>query len=194
MDLFGQSGAKILMFCPGRRICSLRHIWPLMHAAVMVYTLHIGPLWNTLGWHLGFPTFGLTTSRDRIFATITGFALNSRALCAPKSIFVRNSPWNLASKRCSIQFNSDICTRQLMNITLARMAKKKAIDNNNVHEWKTEKQINQLWKSEISVLFWRSGARVRDHASPLGTSSTRQTRRSRTLVDPVSLFGSWDVQ
>ena len=50
-----------------------------------------------------------------------------------------------------IQFNSDICTRQLMNITLARTAEKKAIDNNKVHEWKTEKQINQLWKSEIGV-------------------------------------------
>ena len=37
-------------------------------------------------------------------------------------------------------------------------------------------------------MFWRSGARVRDHASPPGASSTRQTRRSRTLVDPVSLF------
>ena len=34
----------------------------------------------------------------------------------------------------SIQFNTDICTRQLMNITLARTAKKKAIDNNKVHE------------------------------------------------------------
>ena len=33
-----------------------------------------------------------------------------------------------------------------------------------------------------------SRARVRDHASPPGASSTRQTRRSRTLVDPVSLF------
>ena len=30
--------------------------------------------------------------------------------------------------------------------------------------------------------------RVRDHASPPGASSTRQTRRSRTLVGPVSLF------
>ena len=53
---------------------------------------------------------------------------------------------------------------------------------------KNGKKINQLWKSEISVLFWRSGARFRDHASPPGASSTRQTRRSRTLVDPVSLF------
>ena len=33
----------------------------------------------------------------------------------------------------SIQINSDICTRQLMNITLAHTAKK-AIDNNKVHE------------------------------------------------------------
>ena len=32
--------------------------------------------------------------------------------------------------------------------------------NNKVREWKTEK-INQLWKSEISVLFWRSGVRVK---------------------------------
>ena len=30
--------------------------------------------------------------------------------------------------------------------------------------------------------------RVRDHASPPGASSTRQTRRSRTLVGPVSVF------
>ena len=30
-----------------------------------------------------------------------------------------------------------------MNIMLARTAKKKAIDNNKVHEWETEKQINQ---------------------------------------------------
>ena len=78
-----------------------------------------------------------------------------------------------------------------MNITLAAWRarqRKKAIDNNKVHEWETEKQINQLWKSEISDLFWRSGARVRDHVSPPGASSTRQTRRSRTLVGPVSLF------
>ena len=52
---------------------------------------------------------------------------------------------------------------------------------------KRKKSINYE-KSEISVLFWMSGARVRDHASPPGASSTRQTRRSRTLVDPVSLF------
>ena len=49
------------------------------------------------------------------------------------------------------RYYSDICTSQLMNITLARTAKKKAIDINKVHEWGTEKQINQLWKSEISV-------------------------------------------
>ena len=34
----------------------------------------------------------------------------------------------------TIQFNSDICTRQLMNITLARTAKKKTKENNKVHE------------------------------------------------------------
>ena len=75
-----------------------------------------------------------------------------------------------------------------MNIIIGARQRKKTIDNNKVHEWETEKQINQLWKSEISVLFWRSGARVRDHASPPGASSTRQTRRSRILVGPVSLF------
>ena len=39
-----------------------------------------------------------------------------------------------------IQFNSDICTRQVMNITLARTAKKTAKDNNKVHERKTKKK------------------------------------------------------
>ena len=57
-----------------------------------------------------------------------------------------------------------------------------------MNEKRKNKSIIELWKSEISVLFWRSGARVRDHASPPGASSTRQTRRSRTLVGPVSLF------
>ena len=88
----------------------------------------------------------------------------------------------------SFQFNSDICMRQLMNNTLARTAKKKQLKRIIKYMNQKRKKINQLWKSEISVLFWRSGARVRDHASPPGASSTRQTRRSRTLVDPVSLF------
>ena len=50
------------------------------------------------------------------------------------------------------------------------------------------KKINQLWKNGISVLFWTSGAKVRDHAGLPGASSTQQTKHSRTLVDPVSLF------
>ena len=50
------------------------------------------------------------------------------------------------------------------------------------------KKINQLWRNGISVLFWMSGAKVRDHAGLPGASSTQQTKRSRTLVDPVSLF------
>ena len=40
----------------------------------------------------------------------------------------------------------------------------------------------------IANLPGRSGAKVRDHASLPGASSTQQTRHSRTLVDPVSLF------
>ena len=84
------------------------------------------------------------------------------------------------------KFKTDICTRQLMNITLARTAKNVTIIK-YIHERKTKK-INQLWKSGISVLFWRSGAKVRDHASQPGASSTQQMRRNRTHVDPVSSF------
>ena len=39
-----------------------------------------------------------------------------------------------------IQFNSDICTRQLMNITLAHTAKKKAIDNITIIKYMNEKR------------------------------------------------------
>ena len=53
---------------------------------------------------------------------------------------------SLLRKRCirdqfSVQFNSDICTRQLMNITLACTAKNATIIK-YIHERKTKKLIN----------------------------------------------------
>ena len=53
----------------------------------------------------------------------------------------------------SIQFNSDICTRQLMNITLARTAKKKSYRQIIKYINEKRKKIINYEKSEISVLF-----------------------------------------
>ena len=90
----------------------------------------------------------------------------------------------------SIQFNSAICTRQLMNITLARTAKKKLKRIIKYMNEKRKKSIN--YEKKVRFHFCSEGVEresgSRDHASPPGASSTRQMRRSRTLVDPVSLF------
>ena len=57
--------------------------------------------------------------------------------------------------RNTIQFNSDICTRQLMNITLARTAKKKKLKR--IIKYMNEKRKKSINYEKVRFQFCSEG-------------------------------------
>ena len=106
---------------------------------------------------------------------------------------VRFEKW-MAEGFNSIQFNTDICTRQLMNITLTRTAKKQ-----NYRE-KIKYMIDKRKKSvnfeKVRFQFCSEGVERESGITQVHRERVPHGRRG--VVEPswtqCLCFGSWDVQ
>ena len=112
----------------------------------------------------------------------SGF-LNFEALVWPLELY--------SLLKCSIQFNSDICTRQLINITLARTAKKATII-----KYMNGQRKNSINCKKVRFQFCSKGVERESGITQIQREWVPLS--SRGLVEPswtqCLCLGSWDVQ